>query len=74
MDNDIVLQRILERLDKMDVKLNDLCNRMTTSEVEHKTHKDFTESKLSGNQWSWNKLFGSVGIIIAIVTVTLSLL
>ena len=37
--DEILLQRIFDKLDSMDAKISDLCNRMTKSEVYHEDNQ-----------------------------------
>ena len=70
--DEILLQRIFDKLDSMDAKISDLCNRMTKSEVYHEAQSDFRSNEEDNNKWGWEKLFGSVGVMIAIVAVVLT--
>lgn len=66
---DILLQRIFDKLDVMDIKISDLCNRITRQEEYHKVQQEFRDNVTTKNQWGWERLFGimaSIGMVIAI--------
>lgn len=66
---DILLQRIFDKLDIMDTKISDLCNRITRQEEYHKVQQEFRNDTTTKNQWGWERIFGimaSIGMIIAI--------
>jgi hypothetical protein len=66
---DILLQRIFDKLDVMDTKISDLCNRITRQEEYHKVQQEFRDSNISKSKWGWERIFSiiaSVGMVIAI--------
>ena len=66
---DMLLQRIFDKLDVMDIKISDLCNRITKQEEYHKVQQEFRHNTSNKNKWGWERIFSiiaSVGMIIAI--------
>jgi hypothetical protein len=66
---DILLQRIFDKLDVMDIKISDLCNRITRQEEYHKVQQEFRNSNTTKNKWGWERIFSiiaSIGMVIAI--------
>lgn len=66
---DILLQRIFDKLDIMDTKISDLCNRITRQEEYHKVQQEFRDNTYSKSKWGWERIFSivaSIGMIIAI--------
>ena len=61
MDNDDFIVRIFEKLDRMDERLNEMCNRVTQLETIHQVTKD-KFNQLMG-------VIGAAGVMFAIVTV-----
>lgn len=62
--------RILDRLDKLDEKIQDICNRVGRIEQYHNDQ----DSHKGDRQWSWNKFFGIAGVMGMTVAVILSIL
>jgi len=60
MDNDDFIVRIFEKLDKMEERLNDMCNRVTQLETIQKVTKEKFNQLMA--------VVGSVGVIMAILT------
>ena len=44
---DMLLQRIFDKLDVMDTKISDLCNRITRQEEYHKVQQEFRDSNIT---------------------------
>jgi hypothetical protein len=66
---DILLQRIFDKLDVMDTKISDLCNRITKQEEYHKVQQEFRHNTSNKNKWGWERTFSiiaCIGMIIAI--------
>jgi len=66
---DILLQRIFDKLDVMDIKISDLCNRITRQEEYHKVQQEFRNSNTIKSKWGWERVFSilaSIGMVIAI--------
>jgi hypothetical protein len=56
MNDELFVQRVLEKLDKMDERINDLCSRITELETIHRV----TETK-------FNQLMAVIGAASAII-------
>lgn len=61
MDNDDFFVRIFEKLDKMEDRLNDMCNRVTQLETIHQVTKEKFNQLMA--------VIGTVGVIVGIATV-----
>jgi len=65
--------RILDRLDKLQEKCDDICNRVAKIESETATYKELKESKLNANQWGWEKGLGITGMLGMVIAIVISL-
>tara|TARA_R110000822_G_scaffold281674_1_gene403352 strand:- start:458 stop:679 length:222 start_codon:yes stop_codon:yes gene_type:complete len=71
---DMLLQRIFDKLDVMDIKISDLCNRITKQEEYHKVQQEFRHNTSNKNKWGWNRFFGIAATIGMVVVILLSVL
>lgn len=71
--DELALTRIFNKLDKLGEQISDLCNRMTTLEVQHQSHLDGIVDKQ--NKKMRNRDFAIVifGLVIGTVEVMRSL-
>ena len=63
--DDIVLQRIFTKLDNIDIKVSDLCDRVGRIEQYH----DDQDSHKTRKKWGWERFFSitaSIGMVVAI--------
>lgn len=61
MDNDDFIVRIFEKLDKMEDRLNEMCNRVTQLETIQKVTKEKFNQLMA--------VIGTVGVIVGMATV-----
>jgi len=60
MEDNLFIERIFEKLDKMEDRMNDMCNRVTQLETIQKVTKEKFNQLMA--------VIGTVGVIIGIVT------
>lgn len=60
MDDNLFIERVLEKLDKMEDRLNEMCNRVTELETIQKVTKEKFNQLMA--------VIGTVGVIVGIVT------
>jgi Mg2+ and Co2+ transporter CorA len=61
MEDSVFIQRIFEKLDRMEERLNDMCNRVTELETIQKVAKEKFNQLMA--------VIGIVGVIIGVATV-----
>jgi Mg2+ and Co2+ transporter CorA len=61
MEDSVFIQRIFEKLDRMEERLNDMCNRVTELETIQKVTKEKFNQLMA--------VIGTVGVIVGVVTV-----
>jgi len=61
MEDSVFIQRIFEKLDRMEERLNDMCNRVTELETIQKVTKEKFNQLMA--------VIGTVGVIVGVVTI-----
>jgi hypothetical protein len=67
-------KRILDRLDLLDTKIQDICNRVGSIEQYHKDQDSRDNDNTAARQWGWERFFGIAATMGLIVTISFSLL
>lgn len=60
MDDNLFIERVLEKLDKMEDRLNEMCNRVTELETIQKVTKEKFNQLMA--------VIGTVGVVVGIIT------
>ena len=60
MDEHLLIERIFEKLDRMEDRMNDMCNRVTQLETIQKVTKEKFNQLMA--------VIGSVGVMVGIIT------
>nr|UVF62616.1 hypothetical protein [Yangshan Harbor Nitrososphaeria virus] len=60
MDETLLIERIFEKLDRMEERMNDMCNRVTQLETIQQVTKEKFNQLMA--------VIGTVGVIVGIIT------
>lgn len=60
MDESVIIERIFEKLDRMEERMNDMCNRVTQLETIQQVTKEKFNQLMA--------VIGSVGVMVGIIT------
>ena len=74
MDNDTILNRIFDKLDKFDGKVDDLCERMTKIETTITDHLNMLKSNEERKDRNFKIGFGVVGVVFGFYAILKELL
>lgn len=68
-DDNYMVDRILNKLDGMDIKIDDLCARMTKNEVILNTHLDFEREKAVKKEGKFYVFMAVIGLGLSIMEI-----
>lgn len=71
-DDDLLINRLFDKLDGIDTKIDDLCDRMTKQETKYDIHIDGEREKSEKKEKRFYMILGLVGGIVSIVEVVRS--
>lgn len=69
-DDDLIVNRLFDKLDNIDGKIDDLCTRVTTIEVTSATINAIAQSKVERKEKVFYVVLGLIGAIVSIIEVT----
>lgn len=69
LDDNYIVDRILTKLDGIDSKIDDLCDRMTKTEVTLTSHLEISKEKAERKEKIFYAILAVIGGIVSIVEV-----
>lgn len=71
-DDNVVMDRLFDKLDHIDSKIDDLCERITRQETKYELHIDSEKSKTERKEKTFYVCMAVLGGIISIIEVVRS--
>ncbi len=74
MVEEFLLERIMNRIDQLDVKIDDLCDRMTKTEISISNHLTHVTQDAEKKEKKFYVVIAALGTVFASVTLIQSLI
>ena len=74
MVEEFLLERIMNRIDQLDVKIDDLCDRMTKTEIRISNHLTHVTQDAEKKEKKFYVVIAALGTVFASVTLIQSLI